>query len=119
MSTAPSPVAALNIRSVTYPAQCQPVEQTAAEELARFAGVTAVAASRPRPGVNVALASRQWAKITGLPATGTWLWLRLTDTGTGEIIASEPAFLFAAVRLLACWPTASAMSPAPSSSAVS
>ena len=101
MSSATHPIAALNIRSVTYPASGQPVEQTAAEELARFAGVTATVASRPGKGINVALASRKWAKVTGLPATGTWVWLRLTDTGAGEIISNQPAFLFAAVRLLA------------------
>src|ERR1019366_7223101 len=55
----------------------------------------------PGPGVNVALASRRWARIKGAPATGAWIWLRITDTGGGEITASEPAFLFAAVRLLA------------------
>ncbi|MEO6876040.1 MAG: hypothetical protein ABI222_14575 [Opitutaceae bacterium] len=101
MSSAPTPVAALHIRSVNYPASFQPVEQTAADELARFAGVTAVAAVRPGQGVNIALASRKWAKVTGAPAKGEWLWLRLTDTGAGEIIASAPSFLFAAVRLLA------------------
>ena len=101
MSSAPHSVAALNIRSVTYPAQCQPVEQTAAEELARFAGVTAAAGNRPGRGVSVALASRRWVRIPGTPATGAWIWLRVTDDGAGEIIASEPAFLFAAVRLLA------------------
>ena len=101
MSSATHPVAALNIRSVTYPAAGQPVEQTAAEELARFAGVFATAATRPGKGVNVALAIRKWARIPGLPATGTWVWLRITDAGAGEIIASEPAYLFAAVRLLA------------------
>ena len=101
MSSATHPVAALNIRRVTFPANGQPVEQTAAEELARFAGVTASAAARPGPGVNVALASHRWGKVKGVPAAGGWFWLRLTDTGTGEIIASEPVFLFAAVRLLA------------------
>ncbi len=111
MSSATSPVAALNIRSVSYPAFAKttagkpfsgaPVEKTAAEELARLAGVTATAASRPGKGVNVALASRRWAKVKGAPADGGWLWLRLTDTGAGEITASEPAFLYAAVRLLA------------------
>jgi hypothetical protein len=101
MSSTTHSVAALNLRSVTYPVQCQPVERTAAEELARFAGVTASAAARPGPGVNVALASRRWARVKGAPAEGAWVWLRITDDGAGEITASEPAFLFAAVRLLA------------------
>ena len=100
MSSALHPVAALSLRSVTYPAKFQPVEQTAARELARFAGLTAAAAARPGPGVNVALAGRKWTKVPGVPATGAWMWLRLTEAGTGEIIANEPALLFAAVRLL-------------------
>jgi hypothetical protein len=101
MSTAPHSVAALNLRSVTYPTHGLPVEQTAAEELARFAGLTATAAARPGQGVNVALAARRWARVPGVPATGAWVWLRITEAGAGEITASEPAFLFAAVRLLA------------------
>ena len=100
MSSALHPVAALSLRSVTYPAKFQPVEQTAAVDLARFAGLTAAAAARPGPGVNVALAGRKWTKVPGAPATGAWMWLRLTEAGTGEIIANEPALLFAAVRLL-------------------
>ncbi|MCX6945720.1 MAG: hypothetical protein NT173_13340 [Opitutales bacterium] len=86
---------------MTYPVSCQPVEQTAAMELARFAGLIALPARRPGRGVNVALASRQWARVPGAPATGAWMWLRLTDAGTGELVANEPALLFAAVRLLA------------------
>ncbi len=101
MSTVIHPVAALSLRGVTYPRQGQPVEQTAAEELARQAGLTAVAAARPGRGVNVALAAHRWARVPGAPATGAWLWLRLTDAGTGEVVANEPALLFAAVRLLA------------------
>ena len=67
MSSALHPVAALSLRSVTYPAKFQPVEQTAAVELARFAGLTAAAAARPGPGVNVALAGRKWTKVPGAP----------------------------------------------------
>src|ERR1041385_4902658 len=101
MSSATSPIAALNIRSVSYFSAGQPVERTAAEELARFAGLTSTAASRPGKGVNVSLASRKWARVTGAPATGAWFWMRITDAGAGEIISNEPAFLFGAVRLLA------------------
>lgn len=101
MSTAIHPVAALNLRGVTHPRQGHPVETTAAQELARYAGLVAVASARPGRGVNVALAPQKWARVPGAPATGAWMWLRLTDAGTGEIIANEPALLFAAVRLLA------------------
>ncbi|MDB6094350.1 MAG: hypothetical protein JWM32_1912 [Verrucomicrobia bacterium] len=101
MSIALHSVAALNLRSVAYPAQSHPVEKTAAIELARFAGLTPSAANRPGKGVNVSLASQKWAKVAGAPAHGAWMWLRLTDAGVGEVIANEPALLFAAVRLLA------------------
>ena len=46
---------------ITYPSKFQPVEQTAAEELARLTGAPAKAASRPGNGLNVALAARGWA----------------------------------------------------------
>ena len=101
MSSDPLPAAVLPLRSVTYPAQGHPVESTAASELARRAGLVATAAGRPGRGVNVALAANRWARVPGAPATGAWMWLRLTDAGTGEIVANEPALLFAAVRLLA------------------
>ncbi len=101
MSSDPLPAAVLPLRSVTYPAQGHPVESTAASELARRAGLVAIAAGRPGRGVNVALAANKWARVPGAPATGAWMWLRLTDAGTGEIVANEPALLFAAVRLLA------------------
>ena len=68
MSSALHPVAALSLRSVTYPAKFQPVEQTAAVELARFAGLTAAAGARPGPGVNVALAGRNTGTLTLLLA---------------------------------------------------
>ena len=101
MSSDPLPAAVLPLRSVTYPAQGHPVESTAASELALRAGLVAIAAGRPGRGVNVALAANKWARVPGAPATGAWMWLRLTDAGTGEIVANEPALLFAAVRLLA------------------
>uniref|UniRef100_UPI004049136E hypothetical protein n=1 Tax=Cephaloticoccus sp. TaxID=1985742 RepID=UPI004049136E len=63
MSTESSPLAALNVRSITYPAKFQPVEQTAAVELARLTGAKATTAKQPGKGVNVALAPRDWAKL--------------------------------------------------------
>ena len=103
MSTESSPLAALNVRSITYPAKFQPVEQTAAVELARLTGAKATTAKQPGKGVNVALAPRDWAKL--LPkskaAEPGWMWIKLDDHGTGEIIADTGALLYAAVRLLA------------------
>ncbi|MBX3750430.1 MAG: hypothetical protein KF897_10100 [Opitutaceae bacterium] len=103
MSPIPAPLAALNVRTITYPARFQPVEKTAAEELARLTGATATAGNRPGRGVNVALAPHDWAK--SLPKSKAsragWMWLKLADDGTGEIIADHGAHLYAAVRLLA------------------
>lgn len=103
MSTEPAPLAALNVRSITYPAKFQPVEHTAAMELARLTGASVSKASRPGKGVNVALAPHNWAKL--LPkskaAEPGWMWLKLDEDGTGEIIADQGSMLYAAVRLLA------------------
>lgn len=103
MSTDTPILAALNLRSITYPAKFHPVEKTAALELARLTGARATPAARPGTGVNVALASRGWARA--LPkskaATPGWIWLKLADDGTGEIAADSGAHLYAAVRLLA------------------
>lgn len=103
MKTAPSAAALPPVRHVFFPAQPQPVEQTAAAELARLTGAVVTAAARPGAGVSVSLAHRGWAKNApaGPQDAGPWMWLRLAAGGTGEIAASEPAFLFAAVSLLA------------------
>ena len=47
MSNEPTPLAALNVRSITYPAKFQPVEQTAALELARLTGAKVGKSARP------------------------------------------------------------------------
>ncbi|MCW5549456.1 MAG: hypothetical protein KIT44_10890 [Opitutaceae bacterium] len=103
MSQIPAPLVALNVRLVNFPARFQPVEKTAAEELARLTGAKVAPANRAGTGVNVALAPRDWAKT--LPksraAQPGWMWLKLADDGTGEIIADTGALLYAAVRLLA------------------
>ncbi len=97
------PLAALNVRSIHFPAKFQPVELTAAQELARLTGARVAKATQPGKGVNVALAPRDWAK--SLPkskaAQPGWMWLKLEDNGTGEILADTGALLYAAVRLLA------------------
>lgn len=103
MSNSPAPLAALNVRLVNFPARFQPVEKTAAEELARLTGAKVAPANRAGAGVNVALAPRDWAK--SLPkskaAQPGWMWLKFAEDGTGEIIADTGALLYAAVRLLA------------------
>ncbi len=103
--TALSPTA---IRAVFFASDATPGERTAARELAKMAGVSAAAATAAGRGINVSLASRRWSH---LPATArpkadasgreAWMWLRLAEDGTGEIVATHGCFLFAAVRLLA------------------
>jgi hypothetical protein len=99
-SMAPT-LASLDIRSLHISSAAVPVEHTAARELALLTGAKISLTARPGAGVNVALASRRWAKK--LPAAARdqhgWMWLRIAD-GAGEITADEPALLFAAVRLL-------------------
>jgi hypothetical protein len=94
-------LASLDIRSLHISTAAVPVEHTAARELALLTGAKISLTARPGAGVNVALASRRWAKK--LPAAARdqrgWMWLRIAD-GAGEITADEPALLFAAVRLL-------------------
>ncbi len=98
MSSTPTP---LTLTSVFYPPAAEPVEITAAQELAKLTGARASAGTGK--GVSVALASR------GLPAklpakakdSAAWIWLRIADDGSGEISATHGSFLFTAVRLLA------------------
>lgn len=96
-----APLAALNIRSLWFPASPAPVERTAAEELVRLTGAIATSAARPGRGVTVSLAHRKWAAPKKIPAEGAWMWLQLSADGTGAITANEPALLYAAARLLA------------------
>ena len=96
-----SPLSA--IKAVVYSDAASPAEITAAAELAKLAGATISASAQPGRGVNVSLASRRWAARlpAGATSTAEWMWLRLADDGSGEIVASHGSFLFTAVRLLA------------------
>ncbi len=94
----------LALSRIVYPVKFQPAEQTAAAELARLTGATAASAARAnRQAVNLALASRGWAPAATKAAqdAASWMWLRLDDDNSGEVIASDGAGLFAAARLLA------------------
>ena len=96
----PSSPAPLSLKLVYHPAQAEPAEITAAQELAKITGAST---GTHGPGVNVALASR--GLPAKLPSTArdakAWMWLRIAEDGTGEICATHGSFLFAAVRLLA------------------
>jgi hypothetical protein len=87
------------LKGVSHPTGAQPVEITAARELAKLTGTQVGGPG----GVSVSLASRGLpsrlpAKAKDAPA---WMWLRIGEDGTGEVTATHGSFLFAAVRLLA------------------
>lgn len=101
----PSPLP--DLRSLLVAPNATPGERTAAAELSRLTGAPApvVAASGAAKGLRVALATPELVASLRLPAgaaaSSAWMWLRVADDGTGEIVASHGSFLFAAVRLLA------------------
>ena len=106
MSTASPASSALSVQPILYPTKFIPAEKTAAEELARLTGGSTKPGSRPKAkSFSVALASRGWSTAATRAARSAnaenWMWLRLAEDGTGEIIASEGSGLFAAARLLA------------------
>ncbi len=105
MSSAHSVSFALSVQPITFPSKSIPAEKTAAVELARLTGAACKAGTRPKAkGFNIALGSRGWSADATRAAQAAnaehWMWLRLTEDGAGEIIASEGSGLFAAARLL-------------------
>ncbi len=97
------------IRAVLHADTATPGELTAAAELAKItrASVAATKAWKSGQGVAVGLDDSEWMRRGVTPAlpsaareSSAWMWLRLADDGTGEIIATHGSFLFAAVRLL-------------------
>jgi hypothetical protein len=110
MAKTPAVEGAPNATRVTFPTDCAPVEKTAAHELASVCGAVVSASETPdAASVGVSLASGGWSAHRELPADAggvPWFWIRVTVDGIGEVVASEPAYLFAAVRLLATRPPA-------------
>ncbi|MBL9208672.1 MAG: hypothetical protein JNN01_26550 [Opitutaceae bacterium] len=97
MPTHPFP---LSLSVVSHSAAAGPGEKTAARELAQLTGATLVT-NTPR-GVQVSLASRGLPR--GLPSAAAdanaWIWMRINETGDGELCATHGSFLYSAVRLL-------------------
>ena len=105
MSVTTFPHLSLSVQPIIYSTKFIPAEKTAAEELARLTGSTAKAGPRPHAKhFNIALASRAWVPAAATAAASAnathWMWCRLADDGSGEIIASDGSGLFAAARLL-------------------
>jgi hypothetical protein len=94
-----------SIRVVSSPAAASPAEVTAATEFARLTGASQASGAPGPRAVRVALVGN--AGDVKLPAAAradrhaAWMWLRVAEDGSGEIVATHGAFLFAAVRLLA------------------
>ncbi|PTY08395.1 hypothetical protein DB347_02095 [Opitutaceae bacterium EW11] len=94
----------VTLKSVFVARDAEPAELTAASELSRVSGGNGtVAVEGAAAGVKVALASR--GLPSRLPASAreakAWIWIRIDDSGTGEIAATHGSFLYAAARLLA------------------
>ncbi len=92
-----------NIKSVSFPSSGHPVERTAAEALATRLGISEpVESDKPGPGIRIATAGSSWdLSPARKPKAGqAWIWLRIAADGSGEITASEPAFVYGAVHQL-------------------
>lgn len=95
----------LNLTVVSHPSRPIEAELTAARELARLSGAQLTPLQPGGPhGIRVALIDHLDEKpklpsaAAGNPA---WMWLRITEAGSGEITATHGSFLWSAVRLLA------------------
>ncbi|WP_414664951.1 hypothetical protein [Horticoccus sp. 23ND18S-11] len=101
----PSPLPALS--AIFHSPAATPGEITAATELSRLTGapLPAADASGSARGIRVSLATPATVSALTLPSAArsapAWMWLRIADDGTGEILATHGSFLFSAVRLLA------------------
>lgn len=98
------PATLRNIKSVSYPTNGHPVEKTAAEAFAKRLGLTSATSSdTPGAGVRIATSDSDWNLKPGkAPKDGqAWIWVRIAADGTGEITASEPAFVYGIVHQLA------------------
>lgn len=75
-------------------------EKEAASVLSQRTGATISSSAQPGGGFNIALASRGWSQPDETPSDNQWIWLRLDDTGAGELIATQGSFLFSGLSLL-------------------
>ena len=92
----------LSIKNVYYPVGSQEVERTAAESFSkRFDLRPPQAVHAPPEGLRVYLASSWPAPLPkDIPADRPWMYVQFTPAGTGHLVASEPALLYALVHLV-------------------
>ena len=88
--------------NVQYPSQGHPVEHTSAEALCHIFSLPGPeAVQHPGSGFHVGLSEApQLGPRREKETKRPWMWVRISKTGTGEISASEPSFLYALVCLL-------------------
>lgn len=96
---------ATNSAPILHRPNATPAELTAARELAHLRQTTLAPSSRRNPrGLLVSLATPRTTLprdlIRRASSHPAWLWLRIDDSNTGEVLASHASFLFAAVRVL-------------------
>jgi hypothetical protein len=82
-------------------------EQQAAAILAEKIGASILVTETPGNGFNIALTHHNWITPPAAVGIPTWIWLRQAADGSGELIATQGAFLFTALSLLAEGLTAS------------
>lgn len=89
------------MKTITIPTSASVPEQEAANALARQTGASVQTAEASGDGFNLALASHGWVTPPDADSSQHWIWLRLTDDGAGELIATQGSYLFTGVGLLA------------------
>ncbi len=88
---------------LTLAPSATPAEHQAAARLAARFNTTVSTATAPGAGFNLTLSSHHWLPLpepAQAASAQNWIWLRLTDDLRGELIATQGAFLFTALRLL-------------------
>ncbi|GAB5561245.1 MAG: hypothetical protein SynsKO_28920 [Synoicihabitans sp.] len=88
------------MKNITISSSASPAETEAAHTLAERTGATVVAADQAGNGFSVALAERNLVNPPDTEGQAQWIWLRLTDDGTGELVATHGSFLFSGLSLL-------------------
>jgi len=103
MSSDTSLSALSGVKRVLYPSSFHPVECTTAETLCSVLSIPGPEAVRDRSsGLLIGLAGGAWRLGPDMDRENKrpWIWIRIGSDGEGEIAASVPAFLYAAVSLL-------------------
>lgn len=88
------------MNTITISSAASPAEKEAANVLAERTGAIVTAADQASAGFNIALAERNFVQPAETEGHAQWIWLRLTDEGAGELIATHGSFLFSGLSLL-------------------